>query len=160
MSHYLMIYPHLQKWGELSQCKKHEVSLCLGEAPHTVSEELLRSTMKFGKLIQQLGIQGLVVVPCCLQLFLHTFVFQPLGSLLTVIIVKQLVETLLDQFVWTGKHGKELGEGKDDQSLRPLLLLTYRHTPERISLLGSFMDQLKVFLHTHFVRHNSIHILL
>lgn len=131
MSHYLMTYAHLLEWTELPQCEKHEVSLCLGKTLQTVGEELLSSAMKFGKLIQELGIQGLVVVPRCLQLFLHTLVFQPLCSFLTVIIVKQLVKALLDQLVWTSKHGKQLGEGIDDQSLCPLLLLTHTDTHQK-----------------------------
>lgn len=70
--------------------------------------------MELGKLIQQLGIESLVVVTRGLQLVLNAAVFEALGTLLAVVVVQQFVEALLDEFVRPGEHEQELGERVDD----------------------------------------------
>lgn len=79
--------------------------------------------MEHGQLVQELGIERLVVVARGLQLVLHTAVLEAVGSLLAVVVVQQLVEALLDELVRSSEHEEELGEWVDDQGLCPLLLL-------------------------------------
>lgn len=79
--------------------------------------------MELGELVQKLGVERLVVVARCLQLVLDAAVLEAVGTLLAVVVVQQLVEALLDEFVRPGEHEEELGERVDDESLCALLLL-------------------------------------
>lgn len=117
---------NLQEGLQLSQRRLHEVLLRLRESPHAASEQLLGRAVELGELIQKLGIERLIVVACHLQLILDTAVFEAVGALLAVVVVQQLVEALLDEFVRPSEHEEELGERVDDQGLCALLLLRER----------------------------------
>jgi len=82
--------------------------------------------VELGQLVQELGVERLVVVARRLQLVLHAAVLEPVGALLAAVVVQQLVEALLDEFVRPGEHEEQLGERVDDQGLRALLLLRER----------------------------------
>lgn len=116
-------FRHLQEWLQLSEYGLHEVSLSLGESPHAAGQQLLCCGVELGKLVQQLGVESLVVVPRDLQLVLNAAVFEAVGALLAVVVVQQFVEALLDEFVWPSEHEQQLGERVDDQDLCALLLL-------------------------------------
>lgn len=79
--------------------------------------------MELGELIQELGVERLVVVARHLQLILDAAILEALRSLLAVVVVQQLVESLLDELVGPGEHEEQLGERVDDQGLCALLLL-------------------------------------
>lgn len=70
--------------------------------------------MELGELVQKLGVERLVVVARRLQLVLDAAVLEAVGALLAVVVVQQLVEALLDEFVRPGEHEEELGERVDD----------------------------------------------
>lgn len=114
--------PDLQERLQLSKRGLHEVLLSLGEGPDAAGQQLLSGGVELGKLVQQLGVESLVVVTCHLQLVLNAAVFEALGTLLAVVVVQQLVKALLDEFVRPGEHGQELGERVDDQGLCALFL--------------------------------------
>lgn len=114
---------NLQEWLQLPQRRPHEVLLSLGESPHAAGEQLLGGAVELGQLVQQLGVERLIVAARHLQLVLHAAVFEAVGALLAVVVVQQLVEALLDELVRPGEHEEELGERVDDQGLRALLLL-------------------------------------
>lgn len=116
----------LQQRLQLPQRGLHEVLLRLGEGPHTAGEQLLGGAIKLGQLVQQLGVERLVVAARHLQLILHAAVLEALGALLAVVIVQQLVEALLDELVRPGEHEQQLRQWVDDQGLRAFLLLSRR----------------------------------
>lgn len=105
---------NLQEWLQLPERRLHEVLLSLREGPDAARQQLLCCGVELGKLIQQLGIESLVVVTRHLQLLLNAAVFEALGALLAVVVVQQFVEALLDEFVRPGEHEQELGERVDD----------------------------------------------
>lgn len=114
---------HLKDGLQLPQRSPYEVFLSLRKGPDAAHEQLLRYSVEHGQLVQELGIERLVVVARGLQLVLHTAVLEAVGSLLAVVVVQQLVEALLDELVRSSEHEEELGEWVDDQGLCPLLLL-------------------------------------
>lgn len=98
----------LQQRLQLPQCGLHEVLLRLGEGPHTAGEQLLGGAVELGQLVQQLGVERLVVAARHLQLVLHAAVLKALGALLAVVVVQQLVKALLDELVRPGEHEQQL----------------------------------------------------
>lgn len=122
--------PNLQEWLQLPQRGPHEVLLSLCESPHAAGEQLLGGAVELGQLVQQLGVERLVVAARHLQLVLHAAVLEAVSALLAVVVVQQLVEALLDELVRPGEHEEELGERVDDQGLRALLLLVERGRSE------------------------------
>lgn len=104
----------LQEGVQLSQCRLHKVLLSLSESPHAARKQLLCCTVELRELVQKLGIERLVIVARHLQLILDTAVFEAVGALLAVVVVQQLVEALLDEFVRPGEHKEKLRERVDD----------------------------------------------
>lgn len=96
--------PHREQRLQLLQRLAHEVTVGLGVAMHTVAEEALRVLMELGQLVQQLGVQGLVVVPGRLQLLQGLLVLQLLCPFCTVIEVQKLVKAFLHQLVGPREH--------------------------------------------------------
>lgn len=61
-------HTHRQQRLQLLQRAAHEVAVGLGVAVYAVGEEPLGELLELGQLVQQLRVQGLVVVPGRLQL--------------------------------------------------------------------------------------------
>lgn len=118
--------PNLREGPELSERRLHEVLLHLSEGFHAVFEQILCHVVERLQLVQQLGVQRLVVVTSHLELVLDSAVLQAIGALLAVVVVEQLVEAFLDELVGAGEHDEELRERLDDQLLCALLLLRGR----------------------------------
>lgn len=114
MKYLLNVIHNLQERLQLSQRCLHEVLLSLSKSPHTAGKQLLRCTVELRKLIQKLGVEGLVVAVRDLKLVLDAAVLEAVGALFAVVVVQQFVEALLDELVRPSKHEQELGERVDD----------------------------------------------
>ena len=97
---------HRKQWLQLLQRLAHKVAVGLGVAVDAVGEEALGVLVELGQLVEQLRIQGLIVVPGRLQLLQGLLVLELLRPLCAVIEVQQLVKALLYQLVGPCKHAQ------------------------------------------------------